>query len=125
MLLDGKECIHEANQVCMGIFLEVFGQNFAGHPFRYELGGVAGDAPEGYNIRVIEVLPHHSLPAKILPSLSGCKNQPKIVRAGCLINWQLIPVGVCPKPFDTYICPAKGPFIDVTESTIFDRLLAE
>ena len=51
MLLDGKECIHEVDQVCMTIFLEMFTQVLAGHPFRYDLGGVEGETLEGHDIQ--------------------------------------------------------------------------
>ena len=78
-----------------------------------------GDTLEGYNIRVVEILPYDDLPAKCLKTYQDVMVQLKVVRMRYL--FELRHINVYPKLLDTNVYFVEGPSVDVSGSTRGDR----
>ena len=114
---------HEVNQVRVTIIPDIFSQLSTRHPFRHELEGFEGDALEGYNVGMIEALPHHGFLAKCLQNLSARDDLAEDREDDTyLFNLYPIACGGYSEPFDTNICHPQGSFVDITESAVCDRL---
>ena len=61
---------HEADPICVRIILYILPQISPRHPFGHKLEGLECDPHEGHNMGVVQMFPHHGLPAKQLQNPS-------------------------------------------------------
>ena len=55
---------YKTKPICVGDFLDVFGQAPAGHPLRDKLERIVSDAEEGDNVWMFQAFPHNSFPVE-------------------------------------------------------------